>query len=396
MFQKIYGEDVKKLFHYLKKPFPFSDTMSFAQTMMLCKNQDTCLEHLLGVQILSSYGNWIHKQKKEHILNKTPPYLKFDYLKTHFNNLFVSQSKKDDLFELFCSVQKHYMVLSRFAYLCKWKRAPFAVETDLYLNTIEKDKTHTFTLYQNNTKYLFNVPQLIRVIETDLFHEWEGCFCVHVKCPKNPYNKLQLNKVHFYNLYFHYKYKMNVNPPQFLYLMFLEDFCLSRFSRNNDCFLRKLCIKNYTKTVPNTSKHAHDDVLDMLDEYSYSCKWAIDSDFPRDILIDVMRPYLYVYYLITYDALSEKQCGHYEITLSNALFRFYKKNRKFGRKIFVPAKNNVFPPSEFSRKFFKQQSKEKEKEKEPKEEKEPNEEKKKEIYNVQFNTEGHPFASWAM
>jgi hypothetical protein len=134
----------------------------------------------------------------------------------------------------------------------------------------------------------------------------------------------------------------------------------------------------------------------MLDEYSYSCKWAIDSDFPRDILIDVMRPYLYVYYLITYDALSEKQCGHYEITLSNALFRFYKKNRKFGRKIFVPAKNNVFPPSEFSRKFFKQQSKEKEKEKEPKEEKEPNEEKKKEIYNVQFNTEGHPFASWAM
>lgn len=383
MFERIYGKDIKKLFDYLKRPFPFSDMVSFTQTMVSCKNNDTSLESFLGMQMISSYGAWIYKQKTNYVLKRTPPHIKYDYLKTHFNNLFISQAKKDDLLELFFSVQRHYMVLSRFAYMCKWKRAPFAIDTDLYLNTIEKNKTHTFTLYQNKTKFLFNVPQLIRVMENDLFHDWEGCFCVHVKCPKNPYNKLQFHKVDLYNLYFHFKNNMNVNPPQFLYLWFLDDFCVSSFTRNNDRFIRKQCIRHYAKTVSNKSRNAYEDVLDMIDDYD--CKWSIDPDFPRDILIDVMRPYLYVYYLVAYDALSDKQSSHYESVLTKSLMQFYKKHRTFGRKIFVSTKKNLFPSSEFYCNFFKKEAEEAEEE-----------EDQKEPYKIQFNTEGLPFASWSM
>jgi hypothetical protein len=121
----------------------------------------------------------------------------------------------------------------------------------------------------------------------------------------------------------------------------------------------------------------------MIDDYD--CKWSIDPDFPRDILIDVMRPYLYVYYLVAYDALSDKQSSHYESVLTKSLMQFYKKHRTFGRKIFVSTKKNLFPSSEFYCNFFKKEAEEAEEE-----------EDQKEPYKIQFNTEGLPFASWSM
>jgi hypothetical protein len=375
LFEQVYNKDIEKLFKYLHSPFPFSDPITFSQLLLSCKSDHRVLKNYFGIVMLSSYGNWIHNRKKNSIVKSTPFALKYKYFMAQYKNIFISDTEKDNLLTMFFTVQKRYSALNRFAYLWKWKRANVAIDTDLYLNDIESDKSHIFTLYQNNAKFMFSIPQLIRVIETALFHDWEGCFCVNVQWPKNPYNK-QLLKAHdLYNIYYYMKYNMCTNIPRFFYLWFLEGFCIVKFSQNNDRLVRKMCIRNYIKNVPNTDKNVYEDAFDMIDDYYRVCNWTIDSDFPKHILVDTMRPYLYLYYLINYDGVSDKQTVQYENILRRALSKFYKQNHAFGRKMINMDKLIGFPQSEFHRKFFN--------------------EPKKPVH-ISFNKEAVEFSSWGL
>ena len=375
LFEQVYDKDLKKIFNYLDGPFPFSDPITFSQLLFSCKSNLRVLKNYFGIVMLSSYGNWIYNRKRDYIVRSTPLNLKYKYFMAQYKNIFISDAEKENLLTMFSTVQKRYFALNRFAYLWKWKRASVAIDTDLYLNDIESHKSSVFTLYQNNAKFMFSIPQLMRVMEIALFHDWEGCFCVNVKWPKNPYNK-QLLKTHdLYNIYFYMKYNMNANIPKFLYLWFLEGFCITSFALHHDRFVRKMCIRNYIKNVSNTDRQVIEDINEMLEEYERVCKWTIDPDFPKNVLVDTMRPYLYVYYLINYNGISDKQIFQYENILRRALAKFYKQNYAFGRKMINMDRLAGFPQSEFHRKFFN--------------------EPKKPVH-ISFNKEAVEFSSWGL
>ena len=274
---------------------------------------------------------------------------KYKFLKYILQNKCLSESQKDDFICTFQVVQKHYFAFSRLAYIWKWKRAFVTIETDLFLNTIDDGKSNSFILYQGKTKFYFIISDLMRLMEMAIWQNWDGCFRVESQSPTNPYTKQEFSAVDLYNIYYHMKWKMDIIIiPQFFHLWFLEDFCFTTFKRNNALFIRKMCIRQFTKTTSEKNQMLYKNVQEMLADYYYTCKWKIHEDFPRKVLVDAMRPYLYLHYLISFDIVGLRQASHYEILLNRALIRFFNFNKLFGRKVIPTTPSLLFHKSYFN------------------------------------------------
>ena len=273
---------------------------------------------------------------------------KYNFLEYVLHNKFITPDEKSGFLDMFQKVQNHYFSFNRLAYLWKWKRAHVAINTDLFLNIIEDDKRNSFVLYQGaRTKFQFIVSDLIRLMEMAIWQNWEGCFRVNSRHPSNPYTNQDLRVVDLYNIYYHMKWKMDVIIPQFFHLWFLDGFCLHTFKRNNDRYIRKMCIRQFAMTTSYQNPMLYKNVLEMLHEYYFTCKWKIHDDFPREVLVEAMRPYLYLHYLVTFDIVSLRLTSYYEILLDRALVRFFHFNKMFGRKTIAA------PIHQFSKSYFK-------------------------------------------
>lgn len=275
---------------------------------------------------------------------------KYKSFQNVLQNPFLNPAEKENFMHVFGLIQRRYFALSRFAYLWKWKRATPAIDTDLFLNTIDLEKRNSFVLYRGKNKFHFIISDLMRLMELAIWHNWEGSFRVISQIPSNPYTKQDFRQVDLYNIYYHMKWNMDIIIPQFFQLWFLEDFCFDSFKRRNDQYIRKLCIRQFTRTVSN--QMIYKNVKEMLSEYDFTCKWRIHENFPKDVLVDVMRPYLYVHYLITFDIVSCRQASYYEVVLHLQLKRFYAFNKLFGQRKFFKTADAipvpVFKPSDFT------------------------------------------------
>jgi hypothetical protein len=80
----------------------------------------------------------------------------------------------------------------------------------------------------------------------------------------------------------------------------------------------------------------------MWDNYKkITKKIIIDKDFPNDVLINIMKPYLHLYYTSLYATNGTyKQC-YAEYYLRRKLMRFRQFNPKFGRKV-IHLKRDIF------------------------------------------------------
>ena len=69
----------------------------------------------------------------------------------------------------------------------------------------------------------------------------------------------------------------------------------------------------------------------VSDHKTYTQKLAIHKDFPRDKLINIMRPYLYLYYVSKYaiQGTEEKYVSRYK--LIEKIKKFVSFNPQFGR-----------------------------------------------------------------
>jgi len=284
--------------------------------VLLKLNMSLHLNNILGSQIVCfSYCN-----------------RKFSIIQYILNHSFLSPQQRDSFLDIFCAIEKIYLWLNRVAHSRKVKRANVAVDTDLYFNTLSTSKSNVFPLYQNNAIFYFTVSDLLNIIQCALCQEWEDNFMTKSRMPKNPYNKQALKKHDLYNLYYHMKYKMNSVIPLFFHLWFLDNFDLRKFISNNESILRKLCIRQFIKNVSNTNHMVAEDILDMIDEYKHICKWDIDDTFPKTVLVDCFRPYLYIHYLIIYNVLECSVVDEYETMLENELTKCYEQNPLFGRR----------------------------------------------------------------
>jgi len=259
---------------------------------------------------------------------------KYNFLKRNVENVFFQQEDKDHFLDYFCKIQKHYFAFSRLLNAWKYKRARIAVSDDLYLNPLDVNGKNIFVIVQNRKKYLFSIANLINMVNSALSNTCH--FFASPLILKNPYNNGVFNKSDLYNLYFAIKQSTFIMPVLFHYY-FLANFNLSRFREQHEGVIRDISIDNYIK---NTDYSAlYDKVFTMLKEHKP--RLAIHEDFPKEDLVNIMRPYLRLYYVSLYSLDEYKKLTAFS-ELHKKLHKFYRYNPKFGRKTIKRVCNNNF------------------------------------------------------
>ena len=258
---------------------------------------------------------------------------KFDFLNESLKNIFVTDEIKNKFLNLFCKVQKIYSGFSKLALLYKYKKAKLLIEYDICLNPIKENDKNVFVLLQNNNKYLFNINDLIKIIHNSIANT--SHFFNNPLPIKNPYNNVILNKSTLYNIYFYIRTKTLLNPD-LLFYFFKTNFNINQFTENHKFLIRNYAINNYL--INSSNDKLFDDIEQMIENFNYTLinkknKIIIDDDFPKDLLIKIMKPYLNVFFLSEYSLLNANGRMKYKKLLQNKLVEFQNFNPTFGRKI---------------------------------------------------------------
>ena len=277
-----------------------------------------------GIQKLV-FLSFINKEIDDGIKSKN----KFAFFKESLEGFLVKNSREDDFICIFCKIQKTYNTLNKLVYNYKYKKAKTVVNTDMCLNELDPTDKNVMCIFHNNSKYLFHISDLIKIINTALTHS--HMFFSDPKCIKNPYDNIPFNKSTLYSIYFFIKFKTNYYPEIF-FKFFIADFNLTIFKNNNECLLRDYSIKNYVYMSP--ANVLIKEIHIMIDYHNDACPNAniiIDDEFPRDRLIKIMRPYLMLYFISQNSYLTQVR-GDATYILNKKLIRFFNFNPTFGRK----------------------------------------------------------------
>jgi hypothetical protein len=270
--------------------------------------------------------------------------------KLHFynetiNNFYLSEKyeERNIFIDYFRKIQKTYHTLNRLCFIYKIKKAKQIVNSDLELNEINLGQKNVISIYHNNYNYLFKIQDLLKIIYTSLTNTYMF-FCEPITI-KNPYNNLPFEKSILYYIYFYLINNTYIGYIKYehidLFLKFKQcNFNMTKFVDSYEYILRENTIKNYITS--STKIQIKNDILKMLrdyNEYNEEHKIIIDSEFPTDILIKIMKPYLNLYLTAIY-SLVPKNRTESKYRLTRKLKKFQKFNPKFGRKIVV-FKNKV-------------------------------------------------------
>jgi len=234
----------------------------------------------------------------------------------------------DEILDIYSKAQRTYYAFIRLAHIYRLKKYKTVISDDLSMTPLDINHRNTFILIHDKSKYLFSINDLIKIIETSI--TLAPNFFQEPKRPTNPYTNLVLNYSTLYNIYFKMKASGRIMSTIF-HLYFLSNFDLNHFTLNNEAFLRDTTIQNY---VNNTQPSIlYNSILAMLKTHPYTKKLVIHEEFPKDLLINIFRPFLYCYYIINYDIRGTQRVSIYKNMLYQKLKGFYKYNKAFGRKI---------------------------------------------------------------
>ena len=260
---------------------------------------------------------------------------KFSYLKTVLDNVFMCADQKEKFLIEFSKAQRKYRILTRLVQNYKWRKAPFQIKHDLFLNPISESAYDVITILQNNNKYLFTVGDLKNIIATALSNS--PFFFAEPIPAKNPYNNMPFDKATLYNIYFFMKTRLFVLSP-LIHEYFLCNFHLRRFRDNNEVTIRRYYIEHHLNGM-----NIHEickDVRTMLLSTRIGKKIYVDKDFPEDKLATIMKPYLKLYYTLCYSLdMADRHRAQHELIAK--LKEFYEFNIRFGRKYVTRGKNNI-------------------------------------------------------
>jgi len=280
-----------------------------------------------------------------HLLQDNVDYIKMSKYKILFlsnvlDNIFYNDEIKDSFFSMYSKIQKTYFALSKFVRLCKYKKAVIQISCDLYMNELSEHHPNVFVLFQNNCKYLFSASDLVNIINNNLTNSY--LFFSEPIYPKNPYNNLVFDKATLYNIYFFMKSRPFIMPVLFQQF-FTVHFDVEIFKQDNEQFIREESIKRYVySTSPNV---LYNTVMTMIENlklnnsrYKILC---IHKEFPKTKLVEIMRPYLHLYYLSKFYIVgTEKITNSYE-KLIQKFDLFIRYNPLFGRKIMTRSSNGL-------------------------------------------------------
>ena len=258
---------------------------------------------------------------------------KFEYYKSTIHNFFINSDTKQMFIDAFCKAQRSYYIFCRLLRNYKWKKTNFANQTDIYLNTINQNNRNVITILQNGKKYLFTIMDLKSIIETALINS--PYFFSEPLPAKNPYNNLPFQKSDLYNIYFFIK-KSDYVMSSLFHQYFLSNFHLKKFRLNNEVLIRNSYIESYIK---NSDENVLYKLSLRVFRENKCCRMiSIDKDFPKDKLIDIMRPYirLYLYKEYSLDISYRYKCSR---ELNIRLSQFVKFNNRFGKTVIIHNNN---------------------------------------------------------
>ena len=260
-------------------------------------------------------------------------HFKFSFFVSELNNIFLTEEQKEDFINIFCKIQKTYFAFSKFAYIYKFNKANVVVDTDLCLTPIDINNKNTISLLQEKNKYYFRINDLINIINNALSNSPN--FFSEPLITKNPYNNIPFNKSTLYNIYFNITSKTCM-VPELIHKFFLSNFDIINFEKEYEYLIREHAIDKYVK---NTDIDIlYNSVLTMIDFYNDHNLFAhitdrinIHDDFPKKQLVDIMRPYLLLYFSYKYSLISTKKMNS-KILLYKKLNEFFTFNPYFGKK----------------------------------------------------------------
>jgi hypothetical protein len=230
--------------------------------------------------------------------------------------------------DIFSQAQRIYHAFTRLAHLYRLKKYKTVVTEDLTMNPLDINHKNTFVLIQNKSKYLFNLNDIVKIIETAITNA--PSFFPEPKYAKNPFNNEVFNLATLYNVYFKMKSSERLISTLF-HLYFLSNFDINKFALNNEPFLRETTIQKYIYNSPYTILHKS--IITMLKTNYYTRKLSIHTEFPEELLVEIFKPFLYYYYITNYDIQGTQRIGNYKRILYTKLRKFYEYNITFGRKI---------------------------------------------------------------
>jgi hypothetical protein len=285
------------------------------------KNDNKWIMSLLFKMMITQLGGCDNKYKHK----------VYKELLTNF--LIINSREETEKFKnMFYKIQRIYNILNRFIYNYKFKKTKVVVDSDMCLNELRENDKNVISIVQNNSKYLFNIKDLINIIETSLTSSHN--FFVQPKKINNPYNNVAFNKSTLYNIYFFVRFNTNYYS-ELLFKFFNCDFNLTTFKQTHEYILREYVIKNFVyKSAANILV---DEIKYMIDEFNDICsnagvhyKIEIHDTFPNDRLIKIMQPYLFLFCkaLYSYHPIDKKNFAYY---FKQGLLRFYKFNPHFGK-----------------------------------------------------------------
>ena len=272
--------------------------------------------------------------KKENIFLKNA-FGKFSSLSSILENIFYQKELKDRIMNFFQKAQKHYYAFTRLAHIYKLKKSKYIVTDDLAMNKLDPNHKLTFILLENKSIFLFNINEIINIIETAIGNA-HNFFCEPLS-PLNPYNNQEFTISTLYNIYFQMK-KIGRVIPLLFHLFFLENFNKNTFVEQYEPNIREYAIKKYVFNSPYVELYPS--VIFMLKYNDYTNKLIIHKEFPKDLLVDIFRPFLFYYYISNYYIKTTSKYYNSINLLYIKLKKFYEYNPAFGRKIIKLIKKN--------------------------------------------------------
>ena len=256
---------------------------------------------------------------------------KFNYLKKIIDNIFATDKIKNDFIHLFCKIQKTYFGFSKLVFIFKYKNSKLLVENDLSMNPLNINNKTTICIYHNNNRYLFNIFDLMNIINKNLSNS--PMFFSIPLISKNPYNNIPFNKSTLYNIYFHLRNNLFVIPELFN-KFFILNFNLKLFYSEYEYLIREHAINNYVNN--SFIDILHKNTISMIKEYNMNVSTKnqinIDEEFPKKKLVEIMRPYLKIYFFSKYSLIGIKKIKS-KLLLKKKLSILKKYNKSFGKKI---------------------------------------------------------------
>jgi hypothetical protein len=199
------------------------------------------------------------------------------------------------------------------------------------MNKMNKFDKHVFSLFQDGNIYLFNIRELVKIIQYSISNSND--FFSEPLPIKNPYNNVLLNKSALYNIYFFVKFHTLINAELFT-IFFKSNFNLLFFRNKYKYILREQAINNY---FAKETTQLYEDTLDMIHYYNQHLHFLekthqlkIDSTFPKNTLVKIMKPYLKLYLTYLYSYVDTESIRA-ENELIIRLKKFSEFNPNFGK-----------------------------------------------------------------